>query len=640
MTTSDERGPPRTGRLHEATHAKHVAEAALVASEEQFRMLVNGVRDYAIFLLDPDGYIASWNPGAERIKGYTAAEVLGSHFSRFYTPEDLAAGKTEHELKVARRVGKYEEEGWRVRKDGSQFWASVVITALRDETDTLRGFAKVTRDLTERRAAENELRASEERFRMLVSGVQDYAIYLLDPTGHVVTWNAGAARIKGYTAEEIVGKHFSTFYTPEDLAAGKATLELEVASREGSYEEEGWRVRKDGSRLWASVVITALRDETGRLRGFSKVTRDITERRESERIRSIVDNVVDGIVTFDENGTIESLNPAAERVFGYAAAEVVGTPVARLAAEGDRLDWIGRPGPAAEIREVLGRRKDGVVFPMDLAIGPFHFQGRRAYTAVVRDITERRKDEERLRFYAQELRDKNAELARSNQELDDFAYIASHDLKEPLRGIHNYANFLLEDYAEELDAEGRSKLETLTLLAMRMEALIDSLLQFSRVGRVELSNQETDLNEVVHMTLESLQITLREDAVDVRIPRPLPKVRCDQVRTREVFHNLVVNAIKYNDKPHKWVEIGWQDGGDGPPAFYIRDNGIGMQQKHHDAIFRMFKRLHGRDKYGGGTGVGLTIVKKIVERHGGRIRVESSVGEGTTFYFTLAPEAA
>jgi light-regulated signal transduction histidine kinase (bacteriophytochrome) len=142
------------------------------------------------------------------------------------------------------------------------------------------------------------------------------------------------------------------------------------------------------------------------------------------------------------------------------------------------------------------------------------------------------------------------------------------------------------------------------------------------------------------MTLESLQITLREEAVEVRAPRPLPTVRCDQVRVREVFHNLVTNAIKYNDKPHKWVEIGWQDGGDGPPVFYVRDNGIGMQQRHHDAIFRMFKRLHGRDKYGGGTGVGLTIVKKIVERHGGRIRVESSVGEGTTFYFTLAPEAA
>ena len=286
---------------------------------------------------------------------------------------------------------------------------------------------------------------------------------------------------------------------------------------------------------------------------------------------------------------------------------------------------------------MFGRRKDGAAFPMDLAIGPFHFQGRRAYTAVVRDITERRKDEEQLRFYAQELRDKNSELARSNQELDDFAYIASHDLKEPLRGIHNYANFLLEDYADRLDADGRAKLETLTALARRMEALIDSLLEFSRVGRVELSNQETDLNALVRSTLESLQITLLEDRVEVRIPRPLPTVRCDQVRVREVFHNLIINAIKYNDKPQKWVEIGWTSAG-GRPELHVRDNGIGMLQKHHGAIFRMFKRLHGRDKFGGGTGVGLTIVKKIVERHGGEIRVESSVGAGTTFFFTLAPE--
>ncbi len=635
MSTIETGNQGRT-ELQAESSARRTAETALAVSEEQFRMLIQGVRDYAIFLLDPDGHVISWNPGAERIKGYTAREILGSHFSRFYTPEDLAAGKTERELVIARRDGKYEEEGWRVRKDGSQFWASVVITTLYDDGGTLRGFAKITRDLSERRKAEDELRASEERFRMLVSGVRDYAIYLLDPEGHVVTWNAGAARIKGYSAEEIVGKHFSQFYTAEDRAAGKAKKELEVASREGSYEEEGWRVRKDGSKLWASVVITALRDESGRLRGFSKVTRDITERRESERIRSIVDNVVDGIVTFDENGTIESLNPAAERVFGYQAAELVGTAIARLAAEGDRLDWIA-PAASGEIREVFGRRKDGAAFPMDLAIGPFHFQGRRAYTAVVRDITERRKDEEQLRFYAQELRDKNSELARSNQELDDFAYIASHDLKEPLRGIHNYANFLLEDYADRLDADGRAKLETLTALARRMEALIDSLLEFSRVGRVELSNQETDLNALVRSTLESLQITLLEDRVEVRIPRPLPTVRCDQVRVREVFHNLIINAIKYNDKPQKWVEIGWTSAG-GRPELHVRDNGIGMLQKHHGAIFRMFKRLHGRDKFGGGTGVGLTIVKKIVERHGGEIRVESSVGAGTTFFFTLAPE--
>jgi PAS domain S-box-containing protein len=486
--------------------------------------------------------------------------------------------------------------------------------------------------------AEAALAASEEQFRMLVSGVRDYAIFLLDPTGHVVTWNAGAARIKGYTAEEIVGEHFSRFYTPEDLAAGKTQLELEVASREGQYEEEGWRVRKDGTRFWASVVLTALRDEHGRLRGFSKVTRDITERRESERIRSIVDNVVDGIVTFDENATIESFNAAAERIFGFVAAEVVGTDVGRLASES--FDWAAPAGRRQEIREVRGRRRDGSVFPMDLAVGAFHFQGRKAYTAVVRDITERHEAEERLRALAQELSDKNAELARSNQDLDDFAYIASHDLKEPLRGIHNYATFLIEDYAAKLDDDGRAKLMTLARLATRMESLIDSLLQFSRVGRVELSTGDTDLGELVRATLESLQITLTQQRVEVRVAERMPTIRCDRVRVGEVFHNLIANAVKYNDKPDKRVEVGWRGGAGGPPVLYVRDNGIGIADKHREAIFRMFKRLHGRDKYGGGTGVGLTIVKKLIERHGGRIWVESTPGEGTTFYFTLAPGAA
>lgn len=610
------------------------AEAALAASEEQFRTLVGGVKDYAIFLLDPVGFVASWNPGAERIKGYRAEEIIGRHFSTFYPQEAIDRGWPEEELRRAAADGRIEDEGWRLRKDGSRFWANVVITALRDEAGVLRGFGKVTRDLTERRKAEEQLRASEERFRMLVGGVRDYAIFMLDPGGHVLTWNVGAERIKGYRAEEILGRHFSTFYTPEDLASGRTEMELEVAVREGAYEEEGWRVRKDGSRFWASVVITALRDESGVLRGYSKVTRDVTERRESERIRSIVDNVVDGIITFDENGTIESLNPAAEEIFGYRCEELLGTNVRRLAAEPAGADWSALPGGGAGVHELSGRRKDGTEFAMDLAVGAFHFQGRRAYTAVVRDITERRASEEQLRFYAKELQQMNAALARSNQELDEFAYIASHDLKEPLRGIHNYSTFLLEDYGDELDAEAKSKLETLGRLAQRMEGLINSLLEFSRVGRVELATQPTDLDDVVRRALDALLITLKEARADVRIPRPLPTIVCDQVRIAEVFQNLIANAVKYNDKQEKWVEVGYQSEGR-DTVFYVRDNGIGIPRKHFDAVFRLFKRLHGRDKFGGGAGVGLTIVKKIIERHGGRIWIESTPGEGSTLFFTL-----
>jgi signal transduction histidine kinase len=241
-----------------------------------------------------------------------------------------------------------------------------------------------------------------------------------------------------------------------------------------------------------------------------------------------------------------------------------------------------------------------------------------------------------------ELEERNADLHRSNQDLDDFAYIASHDLKEPLRGIHNFAVFLLEDYGERFDEEGRSKLETLTRLSRRMEVLIDSLLHFSRLGRVDLAFDEVDLGEVVAEVVDSLGINLRESGVAIRIPRPLPVVRCDRVRVRELFYNLILNAMKYNDKAEKWIEIGTSekgaDGSGGPPAFYVRDNGIGIQEKHFDSIFRIFKRLHGRDRFGGGTGAGLTIVKKIVERHNGRIWVESTYGEGTTVFFTLDKE--
>jgi PAS domain S-box-containing protein len=259
----------------------------------QFALLVESVTDYAIFLLEPDGRVSSWNRGARRIKGYEAAEIVGQHFSTFYTAEDRARDHPAHELEIAERDGRYEEEGWRVRKDGSRFWASVVITALRDSGGTLLGFGKVTRDLTAHRLGEEQVRANTLEleatnqdllgFRRMVSSVRDYAIFMLDPGGHIASWNAGAEQIKGYAEDEILGRHFSIFYPQADRDRGHPAHELEIAAREGRYEEEGWRVRKDGSRFWASVVITAIRNDDGVLVGYAKVTRDLTERREAER---------------------------------------------------------------------------------------------------------------------------------------------------------------------------------------------------------------------------------------------------------------------------------------------------------------------------------------------------------------------
>jgi PAS domain S-box-containing protein len=403
----------------------------------------------------------------------------------------------------------------------------------------------------ESKRSEHPTGENEELFRLLVDGITDYAIYVLDPQGRVKTWNIGAQRIKGYRAEEIIGQPLSVFYTREAAGRRWPEHELEVALREGRFEDEGWRVRKDGSQFWANVVITALRDANGVPVGFSKITRDLTERKQAEE-------------------AIRAAN-------------------------------------------------------LDL--------------------------EEQVRRRTIELQQRNAELLRSNQDLDDFAYIASHDLKEPLRGIHNYASFLIEDYGGQLDEEGRAKLETLRRLTQRMDTLLDSLLESSRVGRLEFAIQETNLNDLLAEVLESLHISLQEHDVEVRIPKLLPTVRCDRVRISEVFRNLITNSMKYNDKSQKWIEIGGsshsasdesrsqrQKNGSPRPsfAFYVRDNGIGIREKHFDSIFRIFKRLHARDLFGGGAGVGLTIVKKIVERHGGTIWVESQYGEGATFHFTLA----
>ncbi len=256
----------------------------LRASEERFRLLVESVRDYAIFMLDPGGHVVTWNAGAERFKGYRAHEILGSHFSRFYPPEALARGLPEHELRVASEVGSFEDEGWRVRKDGSMFWANVVITAMREPSGELVGYAKVTRDLTQRRHHEEALRQSEERFRLLVDGVADYAIFMLDVNGNVATWNVGAQRIKGYNADEIVGRHFSVFYPQDVKDSGWPEHELREAGQTGRFVDTGWRIRKDGTRFWANVAITAMRDESGRLLGYAKLTRDLTERQLAEQL--------------------------------------------------------------------------------------------------------------------------------------------------------------------------------------------------------------------------------------------------------------------------------------------------------------------------------------------------------------------
>lgn len=302
-------------------------------SDLMYRLLVQSVVDYAIYMLTPEGIVSNWNAGAARAKGYTADEIVGQHFSKFYTAEDIAANLPARNLDTALRTGRFEHEGWRVRKDGSTFWAHVVIDAVRDDDGQLVGFAKITRDNSERRAAMLAQREQERRFRYLVQGVTDYAIYMLDPDGHIVNWNAGAERAKGYAAHEIVGRHFSVFYSEADRAAGLPQQALDTAHREKRFEAEGWRFRKDGSKFWTSVVIDAIHDDDGHLIGFAKITRDITDRRQQELnlttllqfLDSVIANIPASVLAKDaDTDEILLANVHARQLFSAGGGELKG----------------------------------------------------------------------------------------------------------------------------------------------------------------------------------------------------------------------------------------------------------------------------------------------------------------------------
>ena len=323
----------------------------------RFELLVQSVTDYAIYLLDADGVVTSWNAGAERFKGYAADEIIGQHFSRFYTPEDQATGVPALALYTADHDGRFEAEGWRVRKDGSRFWANVVIDPIRDAQDGhLLGFAKITRDLTERRAVQEALRTSEERFRLLVESVTDYAIYMLDPVGTITSWNMGAERFKGYKADEILGQNFARFYSEEDRLAGLPSRALHTAEREGRFEAEGWRIRKDGSRFWANVVIDCIRDPHGHLLGFAKVTRDLTERRESQQA---LDAARDAIIQTQKMNAIGKLTGGVAHDFNNLLAVIVGSldlARQRMASGADISRYLDNAMAAAERGATLTQR--------------------------------------------------------------------------------------------------------------------------------------------------------------------------------------------------------------------------------------------------------------------------------------------
>jgi PAS domain S-box-containing protein len=610
-----------------------------VRFDEPYRKLVESIRDYAIFILDPEGNILTWNRGAELIKGYKPAEIIGKHFSTFYPPSALEKGWPQYELDTAKRVGRFEDEGWRVRKDGSLFWASVVITTLTSEDGQLLGFSKVTRDLTQRRAAEERVRQSEERFRMLVEGVQDYAIFLLDTSGHVASWNAGAERIKGYTAGEIIGKHMSVFYPPEALASNWPARELEEALRSGRFEDEGWRVRKDGSRFWANVVITALRDRQGVHRGFSKITRDLTERREQEqllraseeRFRILLEGIEDyAIILLDPDGRITSWNTGAQRITGYRADEVIGQSFERFYSAED----VAAGRPAAELRTALLNRraedhgwrvrKDGTRYWADVVVTALHDEtGQlRGFAKVTRDLSERKRMES---------------LEEQGRHLTEFLAMLAHELRNPLAPIRNALSIMaVSRETSPQIAWCRDVIERQTLHLTR---LVDDLLDVSRItrGKLRMQGETMDVNVAVQRAVEAVRplIDARKHRLQLNPPGESVPINGDMTRITQVFINLLNNAAKYTPEGGD-ISVDVASERD-DAVVRVKDNGAGIPPQLIEHVFDLFAQGERTlDRSEGGLGIGLTLARRIVALHGGSITARSGgVGQGAEFVVRL-----
>jgi PAS domain S-box-containing protein len=509
------------------------------ASADELTGLVDAVQDYAIFLMSPQGHIRSWNRGAERILGYTDDEAIGNSFTIFYAEEDRAARKPQRELEIAARDGRIEDEGWRIRKDGTRFWANTVITALREKDGRLHGFAKVMRDLSRRRESEERLRQSEEMFRLLVGSVQEYAIFMLDPEGYITSWNAGARRIKGYEPSEIIGRHFSVFYPEADRKAHKPERELEIARKEGSVIDEGYRVRKDGTMFWANVTITAVFDSTGVLRGFAKVTRDMTERKRAEEAQ----------------------------------------------------------------RALLEQRE-----------------------ARLQADEERRRAEASYRV-AQE----------ANRAKDEFLMTLSHELRTPMTAILGWARLLPN--MSPADPTFRDAIASIARGAELQAHLIDDVLDVSRIvsGKLRLTREVLDASGVIDSALDAVRPSA--EARGVRIATSfapsLGTMVADPTRLQQVIWNLLTNAVKFTPR-NGVIEVSARRTSS-HVQITVRDTGEGIEPQFLPHVFEPFRQAENpQTRTHGGLGLGLSIVRYIVEAHGGTVAAESrGKGAGAIFTVTL-----
>jgi PAS domain S-box-containing protein len=618
-----------------------LAAQKLRDSEEQYRSLIDGVLDYVILTLDPAGKVASWNAGAERIKGYKDAEIIGQNFSHFYLPTDIELGTPQQDLRVAATSGRSEVERWRVRKDGSQFWANVVITAVRDSSGRLLGFSEITRDISERKD-------TEAKYRGLLEAAPD-AMVVVNGAGEIVLLNVRAEKQFGYHRDELVGQKVTNIipegFAERLIADGTRTAAEALAQQIGTGIELIAR-RKDGSTFPIEIMLSPLESSEGIL--VTAAIRDISEKKliqediqqQQQLLQRIIESIADGVVVADCDGKFLLFNPAAKRCLGIGVTDIA--PDQWSEQYGTYFPDTVTPIPSVDLPLMRALRGETVDSTEVFVRNPEVPDGRWLYiiggplrddsgvlrggVVVLHDITEHKKADEHLLKTV-------AELKRSNDELQQFAYVASHDLQEPLRMVASYTQLLAKRYSGRLDADADEFMAYAVNGANRMQGMIRDLLAYSRAGTEGNAPHEISSENALQVALVNLQATITESRAVVTHDA-LPVIVTDENQLVQVFQNLVGNAIKYRGAATPRVHVSASKNGGQECIFSVRDNGLGIDPRYFEKIFVLFQRLHGQTEFQG-TGIGLTICKKIVERLGGRIWVQSQLGSGSTFLFAL-----
>ncbi len=590
-----------------------------------------------IAIIENDGMIILCNSIFVLLSGYDKEELLNG-FNAF----DLVSDKNRSCLQEYHKRGISGEKGLPliydfdlITKTGSVKHVTMNVKVI---SSTGKCILSVI-DLTEQKNIEQERLRNERYFRNLFEMSSD-GIVLLDHDGRIIDANKEFVRLLDCESDELTGLSF--FSVLSRKTRENETEFIEMIRKNGYLEPLEVKVIgiKDYSSTYAEVKMSAIRDKNGSVTNIIANVRDITERFVSheelkiseKQYRQILNSLSDSVVVVDRMKKVVLLNDRARIALD------------RYGLEGDVKGLIIDEAfpyiPLQSFDIIDDVFSEGKIVTTELTFNPKHFQieievrllpveenGKvEQVVMIIRNVTEKKKAELELYRYM-------TELKKSNEELDDFAYIASHDLKEPLRGINNFSQFLYEDYVDKLDDEGKHRLTTIVKLSKRMDGLINVLLKYSRIGRTSLEIRPVNLNNLISECKEWLVALLTDENVEVRVPRRLPVINCDMILLREVFINLISNAIKYNDSRVKWVEIGCIY--DNPYLLYVKDNGIGINSNQYKDIFKIFVQYNNRKRYGNSTGAGLTIVKKIIERHDGKIWVDSEKGSGTTFYFTL-----